>query len=1278
MVTRFLRSLWGTFWILFSTLLIGAAVVVVLLRVTLPDVGLFKSDLQQWIEAQTGIVVDIGEIKLTLDGRFLQLATYRVKVLEPTSRTPELSFGRGEVYIDLVQSLRKREIVTTHFAIHQPRLEVVHRSDGSFQIGNLEGEAPVPVELIGWLLNQPQLRIEDAELLLREERLAALDWHLRRVDLALINSGYRHQASGRMVLNGHEQPVEMELEWFGDLLNPRGWDGQIHLRGEKLALLALIGGEQNPLRGVVQGEANLEFWGEWLSGHLEKARGSLRRDPRFFNMPGLASGEFFWKKQGERSWRLQMEQLAWGGAQEQERSSHPSSAVVIHKPGPQGQDLLMGAVDHVRLVASPEQSGLYATLDQGNGGVKVAGDLRQLKFRSFPNEGGLLNGVEVKVVLDRLSAQGIEQMAGYGIAGVSGLLHLNQQQGYFIPARGRISMRLGSLYPEPQQLNLHQGVAHWERHPAGVIVTLERLLAEWGGILLGGGAQVLAPASGGAPVVDLRMEMKAQRVTDVVEQLPVPELDPELLSWLQQALLSGSVDYGVMKIQGPLDRRFPYEAGGGTFEVELDLGDVYLQFDPEWPTITHSQARLSFYNERIRVALSEGKLDGHPIHNIVANGFTVGEEPVVVRGQIVSDSAKLLRTLEQTPLREEAREINAALALDGYALLDLDVTVPLSDDPEQVKGRVELHDNTLMIRDIGLSAQQLHGNIDFSDEGVAIDGMIGEMLGGPMRLTAFTAESEARQQVVVNVEGDLQGEALKRWMKLKPVQRALFEGREATHWEGRIVVDEEDLVLHLHSALEGILLRTPAPLNKEGDESWPTSLTMKMHQGEVHDLRISSPRHLFAALKHREMGDERPPEWSGQIRVGDLSREISPEALSRNVTLQGVFEQINLDQWYALWKEQLEQEQTRNLSRFRVDQMLLLADQAELFQQQLNNLSLVMHLDSSDHWGIGVSSDQVEGKIRVPATTRETLEVDLNYLRLADEDEGGEDGSLQIDPSQFPPMRVSSQSTWIKGIDFGKLSLQAHPTEYGVIIDQAKLDSPVMQATAKGSWVQRDHLVESRFTIDVTGDQLGAILGQFGYGGEIDQGKSVIHLSAAWPDTPLDFSLEKMSGELEVSVEKGHLKNVDQGVGRVFGLLGIHTLVRRLTLDFSDITDKGFAFDTIGGTFMVSEGDAHTRNLVIDGTAATIKVAGRTGLVAQDYDQIVSVSPKISETLPATGALVGGPAGAAVGSVLLLYQKLFQQEGLAVTRYRLTGGWEDPQLEEIRPKAPVSEPSILE
>ena len=129
------------------------------------------------------------------------------------------------------------------------------------------------------------------------------------------------------------------------------------------------------------------------------------------------------------------------------------------------------------------------------------------------------------------------------------------------------------------------------------------------------------------------------------------------------------------------------------------------------------------------------------------------------------------------------------------------------------------------------------------------------------------------------------------------------------------------------------------------------------------------------------------------------------------------------------------------------------------------------------------------------------------------------------------------------------------------------------------------------------------------------------------------------------------------GAGRVFGLLSIATLPRRLSLDFSDLTDKGFAFDGIHGDFSLESGDAYTQNLLLKGPAAEIGMVGRTGLARHDYDQTVVVTGSLGQSLPAAGLIAGGPA---VGAAMLLFSQIFKEplKGMARGYYRITGPWE--------------------
>ncbi len=85
----------------------------------------------------------------------------------------------------------------------------------------------------------------------------------------------------------------------------------------------------------------------------------------------------------------------------------------------------------------------------------------------------------------------------------------------------------------------------------------------------------------------------------------------------------------------------------------------------------------------------------------------------------------------------------------------------------------------------------------------------------------------------------------------------------------------------------------------------------------------------------------------------------------------------------------------------------------------------------------------------------------------------------------------------------------------------------------------------------------------------------------------------------------------------------------------------------------------------LDGPAAQVLITGGLDLVAQTYDQEVLVYPHVSGTLPLLGWLGGGTSG---GVLMLIMQTLFgdQMDEGSVTRYRIEGSWDEPQVTEIK------------
>ncbi len=119
-------------------------------------------------------------------------------------------------------------------------------------------------------------------------------------------------------------------------------------------------------------------------------------------------------------------------------------------------------------------------------------------------------------------------------------------------------------------------------------------------------------------------------------------------------------------------------------------------------------------------------------------------------------------------------------------------------------------------------------------------------------------------------------------------------------------------------------------------------------------------------------------------------------------------------------------------------------------------------------------------------------------------------------------------------------------------------------------------------------------------------------------------------------------------------------------------------FDKIRGDLVFNKANLTTENLFIKGPSADILIEGRTGIVAKDYDQVVTVTPHISGGLPWIGLAVGGPLGA-VG--VIVGEKVAKSIGIDVNKvtevkYSMTGSWDDPKIEPIAQKVVKASPSI--
>jgi uncharacterized protein YhdP len=319
-------------------------------------------------------------------------------------------------------------------------------------------------------------------------------------------------------------------------------------------------------------------------------------------------------------------------------------------------------------------------------------------------------------------------------------------------------------------------------------------------------------------------------------------------------------------------------------------------------------------------------------------------------------------------------------------------------------------------------------------------------------------------------------------------------------------------------------------------------------------------------------------------------------------------------------------------------------------------------------WSIEVTGPMAEGVVTVPEDLSKGTPVELQMQRLWLQSRPGAVRSAEpdepTDPRGLPAVHVRAEDFTWEGRRFGRLDAAVNRAADGLRLERAGTQSGDMTITGTGSWLYENGAPRTRLDLDFRSDDLSAASRALGYRDAVTAERAFVRASLQWSGGPDGDAIARMNGTLHLELDRGQLRSVKPGAGRILGLTSVSALPRRLALDFRDVTEEGLAFDTVRGDFEVRDGSAFTQNLLLKGASVDIGVAGRTGLAQQDYDQTIVVSGNPSGPITIAGALAAGPVGAA-GALLISQLFKGQLQGLARVYYRVTGSWSEPAVERI-------------
>jgi uncharacterized protein (TIGR02099 family) len=555
--------------------------------------------------------------------------------------------------------------------------------------------------------------------------------------------------------------------------------------------------------------------------------------------------------------------------------------------------------------------------------------------------------------------------------------------------------------------------------------------------------------------------------------------------------------------------------------------------------------------------------------------------------------------------------------------------------------------------------------LSFTKDGLQADALRARLWNHELSLQVRTERGPVGVATYVRARGDMDMDSLRKHESLWILGFA--QGRTA--WTGELSLPHDPaspMELRIQSALDGVAVNLPAPLGKAQDDSVQFSLT-----------RTFSPNRDRLTFAYGSLGNgsllfRDGPEGRridrGELRLGGRPAEIPDTA---GLRLTGEARHIDFGPWLKLLAAASADEDRKSL--------LASLNTVEVRAAELGVLGQTLHAveigatANGRGWTGHLTSEETAGDFHLDTIApRAALALSLDRIRLNPEaPEAGR--RSDVDPNTLPKIQLTSKHLYLRGEDLGEVNVNVRPHDQEVALDWLRLAGPAVQVEAKGRWLADPQHPRSELELNADTRNLGHLLEMLDYAPSLKGGKGKLTARVAWPGGPSRFSLATVKGNLELSIQDGRLLTVNPGVGRIFGLLSLQALPRRLTLDFRDVVDKGFAFDRIHGTFTLGKGQAYTRGLDMDSPAAHVEVTGRIGLVAQNYDQRARVTPHVSSGLPWAAAL-GGGVGVGVGAALFVVQTLFGNplDKMVSYEYTLTGSWHHPVVQRVESTTPGS------
>ena len=1277
------KILLGLFALVISLFVIGYLAFYFLVQTNLDH---YKNELIEQISKATNKKVTIESFDANWNVTNPQFIIENFSIYANTSEK-SFTFKKFEVDVSWM-SLLKFELVLDQVTLYDLALEIQKNNETDYLIGGLkvsydaDSNDEVDGKLINWILNQDEVQMINAKIIWIDKTranspplilsdinlsystsdiLSYLDRHLFYLDF-FSSAGTKEKIS----LSGH-----FDADSIDELIES---DGALSFKFDDLNLYAFSPWINYPLT-IKDGTGSLSINIEFENGKLKEGGSSFSIQNLNANtIDNTKQGLVFNDISGEINYKLINDDiniildnlfLTTNSKLQFEDSAasikYNLKANQINKVKLVVDRFDLGSVKEISNQFLPEEHRTNVIINE----LSAKGEIDDLKLNWHRTKDGEKPSLKLKAKLLEIEINEFESFPG--LKNVTGEVKIENEKGNIRSVSRNLIITKQDVFRAPLQLNQFSGSVNWdnEKYSFNEVTVKDNYMEA----ILNGTVKYENLDN---LYVDINIDSPSLSIPNFKVYYP-KQIGKDGLGWLDTSLLEGVAENTNIQMKGKVSD-FPFidennepDLNKGYFRVRSSVKDSFIEYGDNWPEMEKFDAEISVNGGDVFITSQKGELDKSQIK--VFDGsitpFTASEVVLNIDATYDSSAENIIFAINNSPIKEAMKGISDDMQGKGDGELKLVLNVGFDDlDNIPFKGTYEFLGSTLKNPQLEIPPiSNLRGKVEFDNDDVKISNLDGELFGELLNLKMKNVDGAT----VIDLKGVIGEDMIKELLG----ENWLKNINGQADWEGLITLRENESQFKITSDLLGIQIKNLSFLDKAKNKSEDTALKLSINKestGKDSDvINISLGDHVKGIINSANDKNGDPSLTNGLIEVNSDKNIQIPES---GILFIANLNEVDLEELVALIPEDDSEISDKESSKSKsIDiEAILNIKELDAYGYVFNNFKLKLRPEDS---GFIV---QLDGKGAMGnilwAPEKNLIKARFEELHLVGSDDSIEEweGAYDSeDPVIKNPPRIDVkiqefllQSKYFDNNLNGNLTFQASKNNDKWFIDLFKFLNPDYALKVTGIWHDEAPKPDTEIDFDWKITDLDKTLEEFNLDKLMKGGTGHLNGKLSWPKSPWKFDKEQASGSVSINIDKGVILEAQPGaMGRLFGLLSLQSLPSRLTLDFSDLFEDGFVFDSIDGLATLEGGILHSDNFDIKGPAANISIQGDVNITEETQDLVVTITPNVTDAL-SIAALAGGPIAGAAAFVI---QKLLNDpmNEVLTDEYRLTGSWADPK-----------------